>query len=655
MSRDFSIFLILAIIILFSPLWEGGTTYFPLTIIKLLTLMAVATYLVKSLIVGKIEFKKTYLDKFIIIFLSIAFITTLISPYKSISFKWFYFIVNGVIIYYLSILCIKSISNIWQLFYIILFSAFIQTSSAFVQILLNPGGRVAGTFFNPNFLAGYLAAILGVIGGIILFFPTSFYKENQNAKKPFLKLSSPLIIFILSFILIFITLILTQSRGGGIAFLVSFLFLFFLKFRIKALIILPILLLIFLIIPNPLKNRLMNISKSDIYAYERISVWKESIKMLGENPWGTGLGIYKYSFLKHRIPNDKAIFRYKKKAVKAHNEYLQLGVETGIAGLTVFLIFIFLILKKAFRAISYAQISQKGLIIGITAGIISILVHSLLDANLHQFPIVLLFSLYISFIMILSENTKKVEYTFTYKKHYIYLVIILLFLTAFFVIRDGLGYFYFMKGDSYSNQRKLTKAADNYRMAIFFDPGNTRYHKALIYSVWFNHKIKAIKRCSEALRGVNLAQKIDSADPEIRAIKGRLYYSLSNLSKNKIKRSENLKYAIFAFKDALKIDPYNPFYRNELGFCYFFSENYNKAEEEFLKIVKLEPNFLPSRNYLGNIYEKKGELNKAIYEYKKVLNIKKKYQNKKLHDNWDRRFLNVDTKIIMEKISILEK
>ncbi|MDY6861621.1 MAG: tetratricopeptide repeat protein, partial [Thermodesulfobacteriota bacterium] len=291
---------------------------------------------------------------------------------------------------------------------------------------------------------------------------------------------------------------------------------------------------------------------------------------------------------------------------------------------------------------------------GITAGIISILVHCLFDANLHQFPIVLLFSLYISFLIYLSGDIKKSIYVFIPKKSYLFLTLFLLLLTGFLIMRSGLGFFYFQKGDSNLKRGEFEKASDNYRTAVFFDPGNTRYHKALIQSIWFNGKIPEITRCKDALKKAILARKINSVDPEIRAIKGNLYFSLSRFTKNKKERRENLDNSILALKEALKIDPYNPFYRKELGLYYVYTGNYNRGEKELLKIVEMEPNFLPALIVLGNIYAKKGEFDKAVREYKEALKIKNKYQNKNLRDDWDRQFLNIDAKIIMEKISILE-
>src|SRR5256885_5822690 len=80
------------------------------------------------------------------------------------------------------------------------------------------------------------------------------------------------------------------------------------------------------------------LEKKKPYAFTRLDIWKNSVERIADQPWGVGLGIYKYTSFRYRFPIEASIARFAKRAECAHNDYLQMAVELGVVGLVMFLV-----------------------------------------------------------------------------------------------------------------------------------------------------------------------------------------------------------------------------------------------------------------------------------------------------------------------------
>ncbi len=118
--------------------------------------------------------------------------------------------------------------------------------------------------------------------------------------------------------------------------------------RIPLLISLIIILIIGFIILRNIGGR--NIIGDDPYHMTRLDIWNQSVRLFMEKPiMGHGPG--SFSFVSHHenFPNLNSVIRYGKIAKYAHQNYLELAVETGIVGLIFFSMLIFGALKNFFH------------------------------------------------------------------------------------------------------------------------------------------------------------------------------------------------------------------------------------------------------------------------------------------------------------------
>jgi tetratricopeptide (TPR) repeat protein len=90
-----------------------------------------------------------------------------------------------------------------------------------------------------------------------------------------------------------------------------------------------------LLVPNPLRDRFLG--KGDPYAFERISMWKASVRIFLEHPLGVGVGHFKYHWHQVRGPVAGTIMRYAKYARTPHSEFFSVLSELGIPGAISFL------------------------------------------------------------------------------------------------------------------------------------------------------------------------------------------------------------------------------------------------------------------------------------------------------------------------------
>ncbi len=136
-----------------------------------------------------------------------------------------------------------------------------------------------------------------------------------------------------------------------------------------------------------------------IFQESRGWVWRDTLTMIRANPLlGVGLGAYGTAFSIYS-QSDGSI-----RVPQAHNDYLQIVSDCGIAGGIVALWFLVLVFRAIFRAIRSSDPVLGGLALGSGAGIFAILVHSLFDFNLQLPANALLFLVLVSIVSNVAAN-----------------------------------------------------------------------------------------------------------------------------------------------------------------------------------------------------------------------------------------------------------
>lgn len=101
--------------------------------------------------------------------------------------------------------------------------------------------------------------------------------------------------------------------------------------------------------------------------------------MFAAHPFlGSGLGTFATAFPRYRVFYDGFFVNY------AHDDYLELLLETGLAGFGVAVWFLVVLYRQAFRNIRSARLSQPTVISAAAlVGCTGMLLHNFVDFNLH--------------------------------------------------------------------------------------------------------------------------------------------------------------------------------------------------------------------------------------------------------------------------------
>ena len=152
-----------------------------------------------------------------------------------------------------------------------------------------------------------------------------------------------------------------------------------------------------------------NIS-NDYSNVERLNRWNSAIGMFKEKPflgWGPATYMFQYapfqsSQLKNPISTDAG------DRGNAHSEYLGPLCEAGVLGLVTFLIIIIASLVTGFRVFRNSSgFSQKALVISVILGLLTYIIHGVLNNFLDTAKVSSLFWGYIAFLVMLDIKQKK--------------------------------------------------------------------------------------------------------------------------------------------------------------------------------------------------------------------------------------------------------
>ncbi|MEY2986223.1 MAG: hypothetical protein RJB24_452 [Candidatus Parcubacteria bacterium] len=277
-----------------------------------------------------------------------------------------------------------------QLWYMVFVSSVILSILGFVQLILFPDfsfmaqygwdphqGRLLSTWYDPNFLGGFL----GLAAVIILTRILVFLRENKLwNNKNIILLSS----WIIGLGIVVGALMLTYSRSALLAFLIGVTIVTILISRRTFVLVIIILSLI--VISNPrLQTRIQGAIQVDVTASLRIQSWLETLDDIDRNPiWGIGYNTIKYQTI---VPSEL------NSASGRDSSLLTLWLTGGIIGLGLFILIIINSLLRAWRKVSKSGLKRVWGV-AIIAGWALILVHSMF-VNSIFFPHILIFILFL--------------------------------------------------------------------------------------------------------------------------------------------------------------------------------------------------------------------------------------------------------------------
>ena len=244
------------------------------------------------------------------------------------------------------------------------------------------GHRGTGTFISPNNCAGFLEMIL----------PLGLAWVLVSRAKPTLK------VFIGYATLVTLCgIAVTVSRGGGISTALSLIVFFALlllhrTYRLPSLVVLVVVIgggLFFLPRSYYFKARLNEMNKDDkLNSNSRFELWWPAVEMWREQPWwGVGPAHYDYRFRTWRPAT------VQKQPERAHNDYLNTLADWGIVGVALVASAWALLgagVVKTWKCVSGGSSDLGGrnsnkfaLVLGAALGLLAILIHSVVDFNMH--------------------------------------------------------------------------------------------------------------------------------------------------------------------------------------------------------------------------------------------------------------------------------
>jgi len=275
----------------------------------------------------------------------------------------------------------------WTLVFPIIFVGALEAGLGLLQQAVGEPGTIArGTYINRNHFAGLLEMALP----FAVMYPVAVMRRVRSRRHspagPAVKAGAVLAVAAA----LLLAIIYSLSRMGFIAALCSLLVMGILAWspglsaKGKPLIVgsigvLVVLSFVFLP-PDQLIMRFGQLSgAAEITAEGRLLLWGETLDLIAAYPlFGCGLGTFESAFLKYKISEPLVSDPY------AHNDYLQFFAELGTIGFLIAVALVLTILAKAVRAaLQQSDPNSRSLALACVGAIVAILVHSLVDFNLH--------------------------------------------------------------------------------------------------------------------------------------------------------------------------------------------------------------------------------------------------------------------------------
>ncbi len=148
-------------------------------------------------------------------------------------------------------------------------------------------------------------------------------------------------------------------------------------------------------------TRFADTAASGDISSNRFHIWDVTVKVIKHSfPFGTGLGAYTQAYTQFDTLSGQDLVE------QAHNDYLQVLADAGLAGLILGTLFLFWFFREGIRNTRRNNTFRRGVAVGAFAGCFAILVHSLFDFVLHITAISVMF---LSLIALLVSSGRRFD------------------------------------------------------------------------------------------------------------------------------------------------------------------------------------------------------------------------------------------------------
>lgn len=386
-----------------------------------------------------------------------------------------------------------------------------------------------------------------------------------------------------SFLLLVYGLMLTRSRGGILAFFVGTAALFVMTARhvprkwlaIYAGLVALAFLLADLSWGGALVGRMAD-GLQDIHraGTGRFAIWRESWRLLFEQSplWGIGLGLYSLVWPPYRAPEDASGGYF------AHNDYLQIWIETGLPGLLLLLAVLIGAARMVWLALRRDNLlgAVRIEIAGLSAGLVAIAAHSFVQYNFYVIPILLLGGLLLARLQELvvpSRGATPGVWRWRPDKHlsttgYRLIVLALALFPLGYFASIGVSAYQLSRGNLFAAQSLFDEADQAFAVAQRFWPNSDApliaraglYRAALARGTTDDEQQRTLFWGGEEL--LTQAERLNPLRPDIFTLRAEFYRQVPLLAGSgwDTKVAEN-------YRHALALDPRH--YRARLGYAQF--------------------------------------------------------------------------------------
>jgi O-antigen ligase len=422
--------------------------------------------------------------------------------------------------------------------------AAVEIAIAIYQRLTIGTTRPHGTFSNPMFLSEYLAVVS-------LFFASRFLAEFGKAGRGRVAWGAGATLFLAC------ALSLTGSRGVVVALVPALVVLAVSHFgcfrgaKAFFLFLLPALAVLGW-------HSMSRFFGPDVYNYGRWVFWRSALRVFGSQPFGVGLGGYKYHWFATQEPFPEAFRHFAKYPVTPHNEYLEVLTGLGFPGFLLFCAVLLLPLWYAARRWKDVPEDRRWIAAGALAGLVLTGTNALFNFNFHEFGVVFTDVLLLGILRTsLPESAwgKRLEIPPVLSKA----GAVLIFLLGLVSVSLLAGTVALSRGESLVRAKENASAEKAFRVASFLDPWRATIPDALS-ALYHRRFVAAVREKDPAAVGMLISSiRWQEKARRLCPMEQNFHYRLANLFHEKYLlggERRDLETSLGLTEEVLKINPY---------------------------------------------------------------------------------------------------